>query len=90
MDDYAIRKGEEEKGNLGFSSLLQSEMTPLHYAIERGHFDTVQVLLIYHADVNACDNLGPYTDLYMYISSIFSRYLKVKPTLPQWDQATVP
>ena len=72
---------------LRFSSLLQSGMTPLHYAsqgghlyatkrgrhaIKRGHHDTVQVLLEHHADVNARDEVGPYTDMYIYISRIFA------------------
>ena len=49
--------------SMEFSSLLQLGRTPLHYASEEGHHDTVQVLLEYHADVNARDRVGPYNDM---------------------------
>ena len=51
------------------SSLLQSWKIPLHYASERGHHDTVQVLLEHHADVNARDMVGPYTDMYVSLNT---------------------
>jgi ankyrin repeat protein len=32
--------------------------TPLHAAVRRGGVQTVRLLLVYGADVNACDNRG--------------------------------